>query len=197
MEHAIDRLQRFAVKLYLEPGSTLAPRGCIEIFHRWIQERAVPGLLIDVADYTHLTGGPRVVLVAHEGHYALDDADGRMGLVYTRRQPLEGTLPERLAAAAGMLLAAAERLERDTAGLADGGATFLANQIAVVANDRLAAPRTPDAEAALRDAVGVLGARLFGDATVDVRSLAESDHLGYIVGATKPASLADLTSGDG
>ena len=194
MEHAIDRLQRFAVKLYLDPRSTLAPRGCIEIFHRWIQERAVPGLLIDVADYTHLTGGPRVVLVAHEGNYALDDADGRLGLSYTRKQPLEGTLPERLAEAAGILLGAAERLERDTSDLADGRAVFVGNEMAVVANDRLAAPRTADAEAALRDAVVVLGARLFGDAAADVRSLAESDHLGFIVGATNPVSLADLSS---
>ncbi|MCY4078381.1 MAG: hypothetical protein OXH04_23445 [Acidobacteria bacterium] len=194
MEHAIDRLQRFAVKLYLDPRSTLAPRGCIEIFHRWIQERAVPGLLIDVADYTHLTGGPRVVLVAHEGHYALDDADGRMGLVYTRRQPLEGTLPERLAAAAGILLAAAERLERDTADLAGGGALFLGSEIAVAANDRLAAPRLADAEAVLRGAVVALGAQLFGDETTQVRSLAESDRLGYVIGATRPVSLADLSS---
>ena len=195
MEHAIDRLQRFAVKLYLAPGSTLAPRSCIEIFHRWIQERAVPGLLIDVADYTHLTGGPRVVLVAHEGHYALDDADGRMGLVYTRRQPLEGTLPERLAAAVGMLLAAAIRLEQDTADLADGRAEFLGNELAVVANDRLIAPPTDAvAEAALRGAVAALGARLFGAAAVDVRSLVESDHLGYVIGATDSVSLADLSS---
>ena len=195
MEHAIDRLQRFAVKLYLERGSTLAPRSCIEIFHRWIQERAVPGLLIDVADYTHLTGGPRVVLVAHEGHYALDDADGRMGLVYTRRRPLNGTLPERLAMAAGALLAAAMRLEQDTADLADGGAEFVANELAVVANDRLAAPPTDAAaETALGGAVAALGARLFGDAAVEVRSLVESDHLGYIIGATNSVSLADLSS---
>ena len=194
MEHAIDRLQRFAVKLYLDPRSTLAPRGCIEIFHRWIQERAVPGLLIDVADYTHLTGGPRVVLVAHEGNYALDDADGRLGLSYTRKQPLEGTLPERLAEAAGILLGAAERLERDTSDLADGRAVFLGAEMAVVANDRRAAPRTADAEAALRDAVVVLGARLFGEAAADVRSLAESDLLGCVIGTVKPLSLADLTS---
>ena len=194
MEHAIDRLQRFAVKLYLEPGSTLAPRSCIEIFHRWIQQGAVPGLLIDVADYTHLTGGPRLVLVAHEGHYALDDADGRMGLVYTRKQPLEGTLPERLAAAAGILLAAAERLEHDTADLADGCAEFLGNELAVVANDRLIAPPTDAAaEAVLRGAVAALGARLFGGAAVDVRSLVESDHLGYVIGATNSVSLADLS----
>lgn len=194
MEQAIDGLQRFAVKLYLDPGSGLAPRACIEIFHRWIQQAAVPGLLIDVADYTHLTGGPRVVLVAHEGNYALDDADGRPGLVYTRKQPLEGALPERLAAAAGALLAAAERLELDTVALAGGGATFLTNEMAVVANDRLSAPRKADAEVALRAPLASFAARLFGGAAVETRLLAESDRLGFTLATSAPASLADLSS---
>lgn len=194
MEHDVDRLQRFAVKLYLAPRSTLAPRACIEIFHRWIQQAAVPGLLIDVADYTHLTGGPRVVLVAHEGHYALDDADGRMGLVYIRKQPLDGPLPERLAAAAGILLGAAARLEQDTAALAGGGAAFLTGEIAVVTNDRLSTPRKADAEAALRAPLSSFAARLFGGATVETRLLAESDRLGFTLATAAPASLADLSS---
>ena len=196
MEHNVDGLQRFAVKLYLDPRSALAPRACIEIFHRWIQQGAVPGLLIDVADYTHLTGGPRVMLVAHEGDYALDDADGRLGLVYTRKQPLEGTLADRLAAAAAMLLAAAERLERDTASLAGGGAAFLTGEMAVVANDRLAAPRTAEAETALREGLAPFGARLFDGAAVEIRLLAESDRLGFLLSTSPPdaTSLAVLSA---
>ena len=194
MEHAIDRLQRIAVKLYLDPRSAPAPRACIEIFHRWIQQGAVPGLLIDVADYTHLTGGPRVVLVAHEGNYALDDADGRLGLVYTRKQPLDGPLADRLAAAAGALIAAAGRLERDTADLPGGTASFLGNEIAVVANDRLAAPRSDDADSALGEALAVFGVHLFGDAAVEVRPLADSDRRGFAVATSRPAALADLSS---
>ena len=31
----------------------------IPVFHRWIQEQALPGLLIDVADYRHVPEGPR------------------------------------------------------------------------------------------------------------------------------------------
>ena len=194
MDHDVAGLQRLAVKVYLQPGSTLAPSACIEIFHRWIQQGAVPGLLIDVADYTHLTGGPQVVLVAHEGHYALDDADGRLGLVYTRREPLDGTLPERLATAAGALLSAARRLEQDTANLADGTAAFLGNEVAVVANDRLAAPPTDAATAAFHAAAGVFGARLFGGAAVEIRPLGASDRLGCLLAAAGPVSLADLAA---
>ena len=196
MEHTIDRLQRIGVKLYLDPRSAPAPRACIEIFHRWIQQSAVPGLLIDVADYTHLIGGPRVVLVAHEGNYALDDADGRLGLVYTRKQPLDGPLPARLAAAAGMLVRAAARLEQDTASPADGGATFLGNEIAVVANDRLAAPRTAAAESAAGR-----GARHVGRPASSARrgryptASPESDRLGFYAGDRRALRVAaDLSS---
>ena len=194
MQHDVDRLQRFAVKLFLDPRGAFAPRACIEVFHRWIQQGAVPGLLIDVADYTHLAGGPRVVLVAHEGHYALDDADGRLGLIYTRKQPLEGTLPDRLASAAGVLLAAAGRLEQDTSALADGGATFLGSEIAVVANDRLAAPRDEAAATAFRSALAALGARLFGDAAVEFRPFGDADRLGFTLATSAPVSLAELSS---
>ena len=41
------------------------------MFHRWIQTRAVDGLLIDVADYTHLKDGPQVLLAGHEGNYSM------------------------------------------------------------------------------------------------------------------------------
>ena len=94
-------LQRFILKIFVEPASAGEPSTIIPVFHRWIQESAVPGLLIDVADYTHLVDGPSVLLVAHEANYALDGIGGRPGLSYTRKQPSEGTLPERLATAAG------------------------------------------------------------------------------------------------
>ncbi len=93
-----------------------------------------------------------------------------------------------------MLVRAAARLEQDTASPADGGATFLGNEIAVVANDRLAAPRTAAAESALVEALVTLGARLFGGAAVDIRPLAESDRLGFTLATGAPASLADLSS---
>ena len=194
MDHAVDRLQRFAVKLYLDPAGAVAPPACIEVFHGWIREGAVPGMLIDVADCTHLAGGPRVVLVAHEANYALDDGDGRMGLVYTCKQPLEGSLPQRLAAAAGSLLAAAERLERDTSGRSDGGATFLRNEIAAVANDRLTAPRIAGAEAAFREALATFGARLFDRAPVEIRPLDGPGRLGFTLRTADAAPLATLAS---
>ena len=37
-------------------------------------------------DYRHVHDGPDVMLTAHDAHYAMDMADGRMGLLYSRRR---------------------------------------------------------------------------------------------------------------
>ena len=70
----LEKLQRVALKVFFTPqtASTFKTREVIPVFHRWIQTQAVDGLLIDVADYTHLPTGPAVILIAHEGQYSID-----------------------------------------------------------------------------------------------------------------------------
>ena len=172
-------LQRFSLKLFADPASAGAPSTIVPVFHKWIQEHAVPGLLIDVADYTHLVDGPSVLLVAHEAHYALDGTGGRPGLSYTRKQPLDGTFGDRLATAAAALIAAARRLEQDTSRMTGGGVTFPGNEIEFVANDRLAAPRNAGTESALREALAGFGRRLFSGADSEVQPLDDTDRLGF------------------
>ena len=187
-------LQRFSLKIFAEPASAGAPRTIIPVFHRWIQEHAVPGLLIDVADYTHLVDGPSVLLVAHEANYALDEGGGRPGLSYTRKQPSEGTFAERLATAAATLIGAARRLEQDTARMTGGGIAFLGNEIEFAANDRLAARRTADTEAALHEAVAAFGRRIFGGAEFEIEPLDDTDRLGFTLGTPGPVPLDTLLS---
>lgn len=194
MGYDATALQRFGLKLFADPASAGAPSTVIPVFHRWIQEHAVPGLLIDVADYTHLVDGPSVLLVAHEANYALDEADGRPGLSYTRKQSLEGTFGERLATAAAALLAAARRLERDTSRMTGGGITFRTSEIEFVANDRLAAPRNADTESALRNELTAFGGRLYGGADVKVRPLDDRSRLGFTIKTPETVPLETLLS---
>lgn len=77
--------QRIQAKLFLTAESTVDWAAIIPLFHRWIQQDAVDGLLIDVADYRHVPQGSRVMLVGHEVDYALDDGFGRNGLLHTRK----------------------------------------------------------------------------------------------------------------
>ena len=143
-------VQRIALKLFLDEPAALAPRDVIPVFHRWIQTRAVDGLLIDVADYTHLPTGPLALLVGHEGRYVLDRSGDRLGLQYVRTQPLDGPLETRLRTVAAMLLRAARRLEKDAAPA--GPVRFRGDEIDWIVNDRLLAPNKPDTLLAVRPA---------------------------------------------
>jgi hypothetical protein len=121
------------------PRAPLALERAIPVFHRWIQERALDELLVDVADYTHVPGGPGVVLVCHDAIYSLDSGGSGLGLLYSRRHETHpslgviASLDDRLASVFRRALAACARLERerDLAGL-----SFPADRFELAINDR-------------------------------------------------------------
>ncbi len=117
----------------------------VPVFHSFIQAHAIPGhLLIDVADYQHVHHGPGILLAAHEGNFYTDEGEGRLGLLYQRKQPIAGAngLRERLAAVFGAALQACERLENDPS-LA-GRLKFRTDEVVFRIHDRLLAPNTPE-----------------------------------------------------
>ena len=77
---------KYDLKVFLEHPASVPLDAVIPLFHGWIQEQRLAELLIDVADYRHVPQGPGVVLVAHDGQYAIDQTDGRVGLLYSRRR---------------------------------------------------------------------------------------------------------------
>ncbi|MCC7235850.1 MAG: hypothetical protein IT163_11140 [Bryobacterales bacterium] len=142
-------MQHFKVKLYAtgETASTAPVHDVIPVFHRWIQDNAIPETLIDVSDYIHVPEGPGIILVAHEGIYSLDTEHGRLGLTYTRRAALDGTDAARLRQAIAAVLHAARLLE--TAPEFAGKLAFDRDRWEVSVNDRLLAPNTPESYAIL------------------------------------------------
>ena len=88
--------QRLAVKFGLKRAPGLQPSDILPIFQRWIQQRSVPGMLIDVIDYKHVPEGPGIVLIADEADYAWDLGDGAVGMRYIRKRALPETLAEAL-----------------------------------------------------------------------------------------------------
>src|SRR5437879_9478234 len=113
-EEVAVELQHVNVKLLLENPEDLNLDAVITVFHSWIQDQVCEELLLDVADYRHVHHGPGVVLIGHEADYASDNTDGRLGIRYNRKAPLEGSNRERLANSLRSALAAAERLQLDT-----------------------------------------------------------------------------------
>src|SRR6266446_4684166 len=160
--HTIN-LQHINVKLVLKDsdsldhGRDLDP--VIPVFHSWIQQHAFDELLLDVADYRHVQGGPGILLIGHEADYSLDDTDSRLGVRYNRKAVLDGNNQERLIQAALAALTAALRLQEDTR--LDGKLYFNGHDIEIFVNDRVLAPNT----AATRDALNA-GFQEFSDRLV-------------------------------
>ncbi len=83
---------KFGIKLFFT-SATKPLKDFIPVFHGWIQRQALPGhMLLDVHDYSHVHHGPGILLVGHEANISVDEAEGRRGLLYVRKQP--ATLPE-------------------------------------------------------------------------------------------------------
>ena len=74
-------MQHLSVKIFEQSGAELNGAKAIAVFHRWIQRGGLPEMAIDVADYAHIPAGPGVLLVCQEAAYALDNHDGRLGLL--------------------------------------------------------------------------------------------------------------------
>jgi hypothetical protein len=129
-------LQRIGIKIFAEDSASVPLREFIPVFHAWIQKQAIENhLLIDVHNYSHIHHGPGILLVAGEGNFSMDMAEGRMGLLYYRKVPSEG-----LASIVKTALQACSLLEAEP--LLKGSLHFRTDEFQIVANDRLVAPNT-------------------------------------------------------
>lgn len=157
-----ETLQLVRAKRFLDDASvTFAD--VVPVFHKWIQTKAVDDLLLDVADYGHVHQGPGVLLLAHAAHYALDNTDGRLGVLHARRRDDHGTLVERFARVLTKTDGALALLRADASvsGKLGAASTSIRFEIA----DRLHAPNDDDAfaryEAPLREALARTHAAAF------------------------------------
>jgi hypothetical protein len=54
---------RITLKYFVTDPTAVHLHAMIPLFHCWIQQSKVPGMLIDVADYSHMVDGPGVMLI--------------------------------------------------------------------------------------------------------------------------------------
>jgi len=156
-------LHRLGVKFFAADPASIRLEDIIPIFHGWIQQQAVAGhLLIDVHDYSHIQGGPGILLVAHEGNFSLDMSDGRPGLFYYRKT--QTTLPpvEHVSTIVKSALEACHRLEEEAK------IRFKMDEILVIANDRLVAPNNDAAFAELKPVVAAALEKAFPGSTFNL-----------------------------
>src|SRR5688572_20644150 len=155
--------KRIIIKLFIENPQDVHPEAVVHLFHRWIQQHAVEGLLIDVADYKHVFNGPGTILIGHEGDYAYTTSDGRAGLQYTLKQTSAESLNEALAIALRRAVDAAEKFQSDES-LSDIHVNFREIQIALA--DRLQYPNQPEVIATVLPNIQSLANVVFGGETV-------------------------------
>ncbi|MFN8008718.1 MAG: hypothetical protein U0V70_17175 [Terriglobia bacterium] len=134
-------LQHINLKLFFEPVSNLDLWEVVPVFHRWIQEGIWGELLVDVADYRHVPGGPGIVLIGHQADYSVDNTDQHLGFRYNRKAPVQGSNRERLGQAFYAALRACQQLETEPA--FNGQLRFVGNEIKLSINDRLLVPNVP------------------------------------------------------
>ncbi|MEB3302938.1 MAG: hypothetical protein VKN56_13315 [Cyanobacteriota bacterium] len=186
-------LERFCLKFLARQGQvTVDEASFIPIFHDWIRLKTLPGTLIDVADYRHVPEGPGIMLISHEINYAMEHGDGQFGLSAQRKLGEGATHQERILALAKRLALFGSLLETDErlAGqLKLEGGAFLYK-----ANDRLLAPNTDEAFAALQPDLQAAASQLYGGATVTVTRLEQDprDRLTALVEVAGPVELAAL-----
>ena len=86
------KLQHINLKFYIENPETVNLEDFTAVFNTLDPEaKATEELLIDVAEYLHVHNGPGIMLIGHNANYSLDNRAGRLGLLYNRKEPLEGT----------------------------------------------------------------------------------------------------------
>ena len=153
-------LQKLNVKIFTAPPDLAPLTDFIDVFHGWIQ--ASDGDYHDVADYSHMTAGPGIVLIANDANVSIDENGGRRGLLYNRKTPLSGSNQEKLRGAVRAALENCQRLEKEAA--LKGKVKFSGDEVWIAVNDRLETPNAADSFQDLKQDLEALAARLFNGA---------------------------------
>jgi hypothetical protein len=182
---------KLQLKIFATPESarSVEAEAFIPVFHRWIKDRLLPEMVIDVANYVHVPEGPGVVLIGHGSDYFVDEGEGRLGLLHNRKRagPAEA---DRLSDLARRTLHVASLLERDPA--LGGKLKFATDELLFRINDRLAAPNTDATFAAVKPELETLAMQLLGASVEISRMGGPKDLFAVRLKGSAKTSLATL-----
>src|SRR5579859_489332 len=162
------------------------------IFQRWIQQKALDDMLIDVADYRHVHEGPGIVLIGHESDYSLDVSRGRPGLLFTRKRQRDADLQAQLRISFRLALAVCNLLESDPA--LKGKLKFNPNEVEIRFVDRLHFPNKPETFELVQANLKSVLADVYGTAAVRLTPLSVDSRDVFTLTARSQGvgSVADL-----
>lgn len=184
-------LQSINIKIPVEGDLPVDAADFIGLFQRWVKEQHREELLIDMADYRHVPNGPGVLCVGLEADYAMDQRDGRWGLLYNRKAPVSGSNAERLAQALRSAASACEKLEAEVPGL-----RFNRKSFECVINDRAIAVNSTEDWAAVKPEIeNFLKSLGAGSPTITRASEDPRSRLGAKVTLEAPLDFSGLAAG--
>ena len=183
---------RTQVKFFLDTSQAVDGALFTGVFQRWIQENLLGELLIDVADYRHVFQGPGTVLIGHYSDYTIDNRDGRLGLIYTRKRQTTEDLATQLRTSLQRVLKAAELLEQEAA--FKPALKFKANEIEVRFVDRLQFQNTPQTFDSIKDDVTAVLTEFYGVLPVQIEPVQHDPRELFALRVTAEgvSGLADL-----
>ena len=153
------QLQHVNVKLLVKNPEQADLEPLIPVFHSWIEGQVFEDLLLDVADYRHVPGGPGVVLIGHQGNYSVDNTGEKLGVRYNRKAAVNGGNQDVLRQAMRASLVACQRLESEPR--TEGKLQFNGQEMEIFVNDRLLAPNRNTTREALRSEFETFFEKLF------------------------------------
>lgn len=185
------QLQHVNVKLLVKNPDLADLEPLIPMFHSWIEGQVFEDLLLDIADYRHVPGGPGVVLIGHQGNYSVDNTDERLGVRYNRKAGVDGGNQDALRQAMRASLVACQRLESEPR--IEGKLQFNGQEIEIFVNDRLLAPNCDTTREAFRLEFETFFEKLFRGSEYSLSYTSEPRRLfGISVKSARTFATADL-----
>ena len=127
-------IQKFGIKLFFQKNESYSYREFVPELHRWIQNDSISGhMLIDVVDYSHIPDGPGIILVAHEGHFSLDQENHKPGILYMRKTEISGSFKDRFNKVLSITIQTAQLLKNNNI---NKKLDFYNNSLRFISNDR-------------------------------------------------------------
>ena len=184
-------LQHLNAKIYVDGNLSVDPARFIEVFHAWVRDKTLDGLLIDVADYRHVPAGPGVMLIGLADEYSMDQAGKRYGLRYNRKGPLDGSNDDRIRYALRSAAIACQLLEAEFA--SEGPLKFSRHELDLLVNDRAFAPNTPETFESCKPEIEQSLTAAFGHSDFQLKHDDDARRLFAVkVTSEKPIDLAAL-----
>jgi hypothetical protein len=169
---------RVQVKYFVEKPEDVDLGAFIGLFQRWIQQKAIGGQLIDVADYRHVFEGPGIVLIGNEGDYSMEIGHRGLGVLYTRKHQLDSNLQQQLRVSFQQALTACRLLETDPA----VKLTFRTNEAEVRILDRLILPNSDESLEQVQDDLKAVLADVYGDTATSIARINDNPREVFTIG---------------